>query len=84
MLSFLCPFLYLNTTLLSILNGLGKTGQTFLFNMLSLLIRMAFVFFVIPVQGIPGYFFGMLAGQLFLTASCLLSLAPYLKRRSRG
>lgn len=84
MLSFLCPFLYLNTTLLSILNGLGKTGQTFLFNMLSLLIRMAFVFFVIPVQGIPGYFFGMLAGQLFLTASCLLSLTPYLKRRSRG
>lgn len=79
-LSFLCPFLYLNTTLVSILNGLGRTGQTFLFHMLSLLFRMAFVFFVIPVQGISGYFFGMLAGQLFLTAACLLSLAPYLRR----
>lgn len=80
-LCFLCPFLYLNTTLLSILNGLGRTGQTFLFNMLSLLLRMAFVFFAIPLQGISGYFFGMLAGQLFLTAACLFSLSPYLKRR---
>lgn len=78
-LCFLCPFLYLNTTLLSILNGLGKTGQTFLFNMLSLLLRMMFVFFIIPVQGISGYFFGMFAGQLFLTVACLLSLSPYLK-----
>lgn len=82
-LCFLCPFLYLNTTLLSILNGLGKTGQTFLFNMLSLLLRMAFVFFLIPVQGISGYFLGMFAGQLFLTAACLSSLSPYLKNARR-
>lgn len=82
-LCFLCPFLYLNTTLLSILNGLGKTGQTFLFNMLSLLLRMAFVFFLIPLQGISGYFLGMFAGQLFLTAACLSSLSPYLKNARR-
>lgn len=44
MFCFLCPFLYLNTTLLSILNGLGKTGCTFLFQILSLAVRLFFVF----------------------------------------
>ncbi len=48
-LSFLCPFLYLHTTLTSILNGLGKTNQTLFINILSLLIRLVFILFVIPV-----------------------------------
>ena len=31
-LAFICPFLYTNTALISILNGLGKTSFTFLTN----------------------------------------------------
>lgn len=78
-LSFICPFLYLNTTLFSILNGLGKTGHTFLLNMFSLLIRMAFVFFAIPVFGIKGFLWGMLAGQLMMTLTSFLLLRPYIR-----
>lgn len=77
-LSFICPFLYLNTTLFSILNGLGKTGLTFLFNMTALLIRLAFVLFVVPAFGIKGFLWGMLAGQLFTSAASLLTLRPYI------
>lgn len=77
-LSFICPFLYLNTTLFSILNGLGKTGYTFLFNMSALLLRLAFVFFAIPLFGIKGLFWGMLAGQLLMATCSFLLLRPYI------
>lgn len=77
-LSFICPFLYLNTTLFSILNGLGKTGYTFLFNMSALLLRLAFVFFAIPLFGIKGFFWGMLAGQLLMASCSFLLLRPYI------
>ncbi len=77
-LSFICPFLYLNTTLFSILNGLGKTGYTFLFNMAALLLRLGFVFFVVPAFGIKGFLWGMLAGHLFMSAASFLTLRPYI------
>ena len=81
MFCFLCPFLYLNTTLLSILNGLGKTGCTFLFQILSLAVRLFFVFFILPLSGIPGLFQGMLFGQVLLTILCAAALFFVLSRR---
>ena len=68
-LAFLCPFLYLNTTLTSILNGLGKTVLSFFENMICLGLRIIFVFCLVPIYGIQGYLWGLLAGEL--TASCL-------------
>lgn len=76
-LSFLCPLMYIASTLNSILNGLGKTGLTFLFSMVSLLVRLGFVFFVIPVLGIYGYLWGLLASQLVQTLLCLLAIRKY-------
>ena len=72
-LSFICPFLYLASTLGSILNGLGKTTLTFLYSVLSLLMRLVFVFFAIPVYGIKGYLWGMLASQILQTVLCTIS-----------
>lgn len=77
-LSLLCPFLYLNTTLFSILNGLGKTGYTFLLNVLAQLMRLCFVFFAVPSFGIQGLLWGMLAGHLFMTACSIWLLRPYI------
>lgn len=77
MLGFLCPFLYLNTTLTSILHGLGKTGYTFGLNLSSLLLRLFFVFQAIPVYGIKGYLTGMLLGQLLTAVFSLVPLRRY-------
>ena len=66
-LSFICPFLYLNSTLMSILNGLGKTTCCFIHNLAALSIRIAFTFFMIPVYGIKGYLWGVLLGELLLS-----------------
>ena len=74
-LSWLCPFLYLSSTTGSILNGLGKTGTTFLQNVASLLLRLGFVFFGIPRFGIAALLWGMLASEIFLAFIHLISLS---------
>ena len=73
-LGWICPFLYLSTTLHSILNGLGKTTSTFFLNILGLSIRIAFVLFVIPIAGIKGYLWGTLLSQITMAAGALLLL----------
>ncbi len=80
-LSFICPFMYIASTLNSILNGLGKTIQTFLFSVVSLLLRLLFVFFTIPLYGIKGYLWGMLASQMLQTLLCTVS-ALYISRKT--
>lgn len=76
-LSFLCPFLYLHTTLSSILNGLKKTGLTLVINITALLLRLGFTLFAIPTLGITGYLIGLLCSELFCAGCCLWSLRRY-------
>ena len=81
-LGFLCPFLYLDTTLSSILQGLGMASRIFVMNVTSLLVRLGFVFRAVPVFGITGYLWGILASQILLSAMyliCLLSMKNVLK-----
>ena len=73
-LAWICPFLYTNSALTSVINGLGKTGSTFLINTTGLLIRIAGVFLVIPHFGIQGYLWGLLISQLTVTILAFLSI----------
>ncbi len=73
-LSLICPFLYLDTTLSSILQGLGMASRLFLINVTSLLVRLLFVLLIVPRMGIQGYLYGLLVSQLLQCAlylSCL-------------
>ncbi|MEG1290756.1 MAG: polysaccharide biosynthesis C-terminal domain-containing protein, partial [Lachnospiraceae bacterium] len=70
-LCWMCPFLYLSTTLSSILNGLGKTSITFTLNVIALAIRIAFVVWGIPLFGIKAYLWGMLVSQIVMGMSSL-------------
>ncbi|WP_454970575.1 oligosaccharide flippase family protein [Dorea sp.] len=76
-LAWICPFLYTNTVLLSMINGLGKTTCSFLFNLCSLCIRIIGVFLFIPAAGISGYLNGLLVSQIFLFLCCILRLSVY-------
>ena len=73
-LAWLCPFLYLATTMGSILNGLGKTTTTFIQNVAALVLRLAFVLVGIPAFGITAYLWGMLASELLLAFLHLISI----------
>lgn len=77
-LSFLCPFLYLHTTLTSILNGLKKTKTTLFINVFSLLLRLFFIICYIPVYGIKGYLWGFLLSEFLCSIFCIFILRNYI------
>lgn len=65
-LAWICPFLYLNSTLHSILNGLGRTAAGFINNLIGVMIRIFFILTFVPRFGIQGYLWGILSNQLFV------------------
>ena len=73
-LAWLCPFLYLATTMGSILNGLGQTSVTFFQNVAALLLRLIFVLLGIPRFGIRAWLCGLLFSEILLAVLHLISL----------
>lgn len=73
-LAWICPFLYLSTTLSSIINGLGKAHVTFFNTVTSLSIRILFLCFMVPKCGLYGYLLGMLVSQIAIALLDYLSL----------
>ena len=80
-LGFICPFLYLDTTLSSILQGLGLAGHTFAMNVICLLIRLAFIFLAVPRFGVRGFLWGLLVSQLTLGVLYLVCLYRFLRNK---
>lgn len=76
-LGFLCPFLFLNMTLSSVLNGLGRTALVFRNNLIGLSIRILFALLVIPKVGIYGYFMGFLLSAVFTAFLLCFSIRQY-------
>ena len=73
-LSLLCPFIYLATTLASILNGLGFATHNLILTVISTIIRISLILTAVPRIGITGYIIGLFIGYLFLTFACLHKL----------
>ena len=80
-LAWICPFLYLNSTLLSITNGLGNANTSFAINSLGLGIRIVGVLIFIPKIGMNGYLWGLLLSQFVVCALCTMNLIKYIKKR---
>lgn len=74
-LSFICPFLYLNTALASILHGLGKTSPAFFINCAGISSRLFFIFYLIPHIGVKAVLYGLLISQIFTAVLHLASLS---------
>lgn len=67
LLAVICPFIYVSTTLASIINGLSKTHITFRNTVSGLLVRILFLIFVTPRYGVYGYLFGLLLSQIIIS-----------------
>lgn len=80
-LAWICPFMYINTTLISVINGLGKAKQALYINLAGLLIRITGVWFGIPNFGMNGYLIGLLISQILVSALCMLQVSLYIKKR---
>ena len=74
-LAWLCPFMYLATTMGSILNGMGRTSTTFSQNIIAMVLRLAFVVLGIPRFGIRACLWGILASEILLASMNLHSLS---------
>lgn len=65
-MSFLCPFLYLNMTYSSILNGLGKPHMTFVITVVCTLIKILSLIFFVPKYGMIAYIAASLVAESLL------------------
>lgn len=66
-LAWLCPLIYMATTLGSIINGLGKAHITFINSIVGTLAKLLIIILLIPHMGIKGYLLALLIGQLIIT-----------------
>lgn len=73
-LSWICPFLYLSAALNSVFHGLGKPSLVLLLNLSGCLIRIAFIYFLVPVIGIRGYLSGLLISHICQCVSAIFIL----------
>lgn len=76
-LAWLCPFIYLTTTLGSIINGLGKAHITFINSISGSLSKILMIVLLIPRLGITGYLAALLVGQLIITLLDAASVIRY-------
>lgn len=73
-MAFICPFLYMNTALTSVLHGLGKTGTCLFHNASGILLRISFVLFAVPLMGIRGYMYGLLLSEILVSILHIFAL----------
>lgn len=73
-LSFLCPFMYLNINISSILHGLECSLQPFFINLSGTLLKILSLLFFVPFYGMHGYFLGFLFSNIFESYFYLLIL----------
>ena len=67
LLAMLCPFLYLTTTLSSVINGLGKAHITFFNSVIGMVLRIFLMVTLVPKQGSMGYIYSLIISQILIT-----------------
>ncbi|MFA9424145.1 MAG: polysaccharide biosynthesis C-terminal domain-containing protein [Sedimentibacter sp.] len=73
LISYICPFMYLNMVISSMLNALGEERSSFKINVVESILKISIIYFLIPVYGFNAYLFA-----LFLTT--ILNTVMYLTR----
>lgn len=71
LLSILCPFLYTMRLLSTIVIGLGYAKLSLLCNLSGSLIRISFIYFLVPIYGIYAYIIGMILSYVITTLELL-------------
>lgn len=67
LLSFICPFMYLNMVIISMLNGLGKQLSTFKINLLESIIKITFIICLVPIYGFNAYLLALFVTTILNT-----------------
>lgn len=68
LLAFTGVFLYLQQTMLGILNGLAKESSILLNTLIGSVVRLAVIWFCIPLWGVDAYIYAVILGSIFTIA----------------
>lgn len=79
MLSVLCPFIYLTSTLTNILNGIGFSSYNLFITFISSIIRIGSMIILIPNKGINGYVIGLWISYFLLIFISINKIKKYIK-----
>ncbi|MCX7771708.1 MAG: polysaccharide biosynthesis C-terminal domain-containing protein, partial [Clostridia bacterium] len=64
LLAFTGVFLYLQQTMLGILNGLARESAILINTLIGSIVRLAMVWFLIPLWGVDAYIYAVIAGSI--------------------
>ncbi len=73
-ISFVCPFMYLNMVIASMLNALGEQVSSFKINIIESILKISIIYFLIPVYGFNAYIFALFVTTLLNTILYLIRL----------
>ncbi len=76
LLAFTCLFMYLQQTLTGIMNGLGKQGISLRNSIIGYIIRIGFVYFLMPIYGIKSYITAIFISSFLI---CVLNLSTVIR-----
>lgn len=74
MLSFSCVFIYLHQTLTGVMNGLGKQSALLRDTVIGSILRIAFLYFLVPVYGIRSYVTGLTISYILTSILNLIEI----------
>jgi len=73
-ISFVCPFMYLNMVVASMLNALGEQISSFKINIIESILKISIIYFFIPIYGFNAYIFALFVTTLLNTILYLIRL----------
>lgn len=73
-LALICPLIYINTTMMSILHGLDRSASILLWNLAGFALRFFCILRLVPLLGMNGYLWGLLLDDLLVSVCILFTL----------
>lgn len=82
-MSWLCPFMCIETVVVGILQGLGEQMSSMRYNISDCVVRIALVYLLVPLQGVQGFVLMVVVSNLFTSLLNLRRLMKVTKLRLR-
>ena len=74
LISYVCPFMYLNMVISSMLNALGEQISSFLVNIIESMLKISIIYVFVPVYGFNAYLFALFITTILNTILYLFRL----------
>jgi stage V sporulation protein B len=68
-ISYVCPFMYMNMVISSMLNALGEQMSSFRINIVESILKISIIYFFIPLFGFDAYLFALFLTTVLNTVS---------------